>query len=56
MTATAHKGIMKRPATQCVKPGLIGRVKHLRAEADLRHASLQDFAKRNSGSHCNASL
>ncbi|ESW94825.1 hypothetical protein X769_31500 [Mesorhizobium sp. LSJC268A00] len=43
MTATAHKGIMKRPATQWVKPGLIGRVKHLRGEDDLRHASLQDF-------------
>lgn len=34
---------MKRPATQWVKPGLIGRVKHLRGEEDLRHASLQDF-------------
>jgi len=34
---------MKRPATQWVKPGLIGRVKHLRGEDDLRHASLQDF-------------
>jgi len=39
---TAPKG-MKRPATQWVKPGLIGRVKHLRGEEDLRHASLQDF-------------
>ncbi len=38
----APKG-MKRPATKWVKPGLIGRVKHLRGEADLRHASLQDF-------------
>ncbi|WP_292647275.1 ATP-dependent DNA ligase, partial [Mesorhizobium sp.] len=38
----APKG-MKRPATQWVKPGLIGRVKHLRGEDDLRHASLQDF-------------
>ncbi|TJW04798.1 MAG: ATP-dependent DNA ligase [Mesorhizobium sp.] len=38
----APKG-MKRPATQWVKPGLIGRVKHLRGENDLRHASLQDF-------------
>ncbi|MER9524104.1 ATP-dependent DNA ligase [Mesorhizobium sp. M0292] len=38
----APKG-MKRPATQWVKPGLIGRVKHLRGEEDLRHASLQDF-------------
>lgn len=34
---------MKRSATQWVKPGLIGRVKHLRGEEDLRHASLQDF-------------
>jgi ATP-dependent DNA ligase len=34
---------MKRPATQWVKPGIIGRVKHLRGEDDLRHASLQDF-------------
>ncbi|WP_167484184.1 RNA ligase family protein [Mesorhizobium tamadayense] len=39
---TAPNG-MKRPATQWVKPGLIGRVKHLRGEEDLRHASLQDF-------------
>ena len=38
----APKG-MKRPATQWVKPGLIGRVKHLRGEEDLRHASLQNF-------------
>jgi len=38
----APKG-MKRPATQWVKPGLIGRVKHLRGEEDLRRASLQDF-------------
>ncbi|MGX5799640.1 ATP-dependent DNA ligase [Bradyrhizobium sp. Arg314] len=38
---TAPKG-MKRPATQWVKPGLIGRVL-LRGEDDLRYASLQDF-------------
>lgn len=38
----APKG-MKRPATQWVKPGLVARVKHLRGEEDLRHASLQDF-------------
>lgn len=38
----APKG-MKRSATQWAKPGLIGRVKHLRGEEDLRHASLQDF-------------
>jgi len=33
----------KRPATVWSAPGLIGRVKHLRGEEDLRHASLQDF-------------
>ncbi|WP_318013340.1 MULTISPECIES: hypothetical protein [unclassified Mesorhizobium] len=38
----APKG-MKRPATQWVKPGIIGRVKHLRGEEDLRHATLQNF-------------
>ncbi|MEI9409321.1 ATP-dependent DNA ligase [Mesorhizobium salmacidum] len=42
----APKG-MKRPTTQWVKPGLIGRVKHLRGEEDLRHASLQDFREEN---------
>lgn len=38
----APKG-MKRPATRWVRPGLIGRVKHLRGEEGLRHASLQEF-------------
>ncbi|WP_421912715.1 RNA ligase family protein [Mesorhizobium sp.] len=45
----APKG-MKRPATQWVTPGLIGRVKHLRGEEDLRHASLQDFREEESRS------
>lgn len=36
---------MKRPATQWVKPGLIGRIKHLRGEDDLRHASPPDFTE-----------
>ena len=44
----APKG-MKRPATQWVKPGIIGRVKHLRGEEDLRHASLQDFREEDDG-------
>lgn len=39
---TPPKG-MKRPATVWGRPGLIGRVKHLRGEEDLRHTSLQDF-------------
>lgn len=38
----APKGV-KRPTTQWVKPGIVARVKHLRGEEDLRHASLQDF-------------
>ncbi|RWP38561.1 MAG: ATP-dependent DNA ligase [Mesorhizobium sp.] len=37
------KDMPKRPATQWVKPGIKARVKHLRGEEDLRHASLQDF-------------
>ncbi len=41
-SGTAPKG-MKRPATQWVKPGIIARIKHLRGEEDLRHASLQNF-------------
>ncbi|WP_245268755.1 hypothetical protein [Mesorhizobium loti] len=44
----APKG-MKRLATQWVKPGLIGRVKHLRGEEDLRHAPLQDFWDEDAG-------
>ncbi|UVC19305.1 ATP-dependent DNA ligase [Mesorhizobium onobrychidis] len=37
------KDMPRRPATQWVKPGIKARVKHLRGEEDLRHASLQDF-------------
>ncbi|RAZ89865.1 ATP-dependent DNA ligase [Mesorhizobium hawassense] len=36
------KGV-KRAATQWVKPGLVGRVKHMRGEEGLRHATLKDF-------------
>jgi len=42
MSAGARTG-MKRPATQWAKPGIIGRVNHLRGKEDLRHACLQDF-------------
>ncbi|TPL98794.1 ATP-dependent DNA ligase [Mesorhizobium sp. B2-3-10] len=38
---------MKRPATQWVQPGLVGKVKHLRGEEMLRHASLIDFSDRS---------
>lgn len=41
----APKGMEKRPATIWLKPGLTGRVKHLRGEDKLRHASLQDFTE-----------
>ncbi|MER8778565.1 ATP-dependent DNA ligase [Mesorhizobium sp. M0977] len=37
------KDMPKRPATQWVKPGIKARIKYLRGEEDLRHASLQDF-------------
>ncbi|RWO52605.1 RNA ligase family protein [Mesorhizobium sp.] len=37
------KDMPKRPATQWVRLGIKARVKHLRGEEDLRHASLQDF-------------
>ena len=46
----APKGL-KRPATQWVKSGIVGRVKHLRGEEDLRHASLQDFRKEGLDAH-----
>jgi bifunctional non-homologous end joining protein LigD len=39
----APRDMKKRPATQWVRPGIKARVKHLRGEEDLRHASLQDF-------------
>ncbi|WP_240992466.1 MULTISPECIES: hypothetical protein [Mesorhizobium] len=39
----APKDVNKRPATQWIKPGIKARVRHLRGEKDLRHASLQDF-------------
>ena len=39
----APKDMKNRPATQWVKPGIKARVRHLRGEEDLRHASLQDF-------------
>ena len=31
------------PAAEWLQPGLIGRVKHLKGEEKLRHASLQDI-------------
>lgn len=37
------KEMPNRPATQWVRPGIKVRIKHLRGEEELRHASLQDF-------------
>ncbi|MER8440561.1 ATP-dependent DNA ligase [Mesorhizobium sp. M1312] len=50
----APKDMKERPATQWVKPGIKARVKHLRGEEDLRHAS-RIFGRennRNSASVC----
>ncbi|CAN7353862.1 hypothetical protein LJR234_002151 [Mesorhizobium amorphae] len=44
--ANAPAGLPKAvasPTVEWVKPGITARVKHLRGEAKLRHASLQDF-------------
>lgn len=38
-----QQGRHETAGMQWVEPGLIGRVKHLRGEEALRHASLQDF-------------
>jgi bifunctional non-homologous end joining protein LigD len=40
------KGVHAKPGTLWVKPGIIGRVKHLKGEEKLRHATLQDFEER----------
>lgn len=42
-SAKAPKGVKEKPGTQWLKPGLLGRVKHLRGEDELRHASLEQI-------------
>ena len=37
------KGLKARPDAQCLKPGTMATVRHLRGEEDLRHASVQDI-------------
>jgi hypothetical protein len=37
---------LKRPATQWVKPGIFGRVRHLHGQEDCLHASPQDFREK----------
>jgi hypothetical protein len=42
--APPPKGLAKEKA-EWLKPGLVGRVKFLKGEEKLRHASLQDFRR-----------
>ncbi|RUX32601.1 hypothetical protein EOA13_00385 [Mesorhizobium sp. M7A.F.Ca.US.011.01.1.1] len=44
--APAPKGLAKEKA-EWLNPGLIGRVKFLKGEEKLRHASLKDFWERS---------
>ena len=37
------KGVKVKPGTQWLKPGLIGRVRHLKGEQELRHATLHEI-------------
>jgi bifunctional non-homologous end joining protein LigD len=37
------KGVDAKPGTVWVKPGIIGRVRHLKGEGKLRHATLQEL-------------
>jgi ATP-dependent DNA ligase len=37
------KGIRIKPGTEWLKPGLVGRVRHLKGEQQLRHATLQEI-------------
>ena len=40
------KGIQVKPGTQWLKPGLIGRVRHLKGERQLRHATLWEIREK----------
>jgi len=37
------KGMEPKPGAEWLKPGLVGRVKHLKGEEKLRHATLKEF-------------
>ena len=43
------KGIKVKPGTQWLKPGLVGRVRHLKGEQLLRHATLRFSSAASSG-------
>ena len=36
------KGVDAKPGTEWLKPGMLGRVRHLKGEEILRHASLPE--------------
>ena len=42
----AAAGVKVKPGTQWLKPGLVGRVRHLKGEQALRHATLQEVRDR----------
>jgi hypothetical protein len=37
------QGVRFKPGTQWLRPGLVGRVRHLKGEELLRHATLQEI-------------
>jgi hypothetical protein len=39
----ALKGVKVKSGTEWLKPGLIGRVRHLKGEQQLRHATLREI-------------
>jgi bifunctional non-homologous end joining protein LigD len=41
------KGMSKRPDAKWLQPGVMARVRHLRGEEDLRHASVQEVTSPN---------
>ncbi len=43
MKAKKPLASIKKPDAQWIRPGLVGRVKFLKGEGGLRHASLKDF-------------
>jgi DNA ligase D-like protein (predicted ligase) len=47
--AAPLKGVKVKPGTEWLKPGLIGRVRHLKGEQLLRHATLQEIREKVRG-------
>ncbi len=44
---TLPKGTEAKPETKWLEPGVLARVRHMRGEEDLRHASVEDIVGRN---------